>query len=295
MIFRILFLLFGVYTGSLAVIIIRATSTPPAILAACRQLIAAAVLSPLFLRALRSGKYEFGLKEFTAAGLSGVVLSLHFLTWIVGARLATTAANASLIVNMVPAVMPFFLYALIREKVTRGEVLGTIVAVCGVVVLGWSDVRLGGQEVMGDALCLISMLLLCFYLALGRKNRHFGSIWLYIVPLYFCGGLVCLAVSPFMASGPATVYDTREILLIIALGVVPTVIGHSIFNYSMRHIRGQVVSMCALVEFIFAGIMAWIWFGEMPAGAFYVAAMLVVAGGLIVVWHHSRNQKSLEK
>ena len=68
MIFRILFLLFGVYTASLAVIIIRASATPPAVLAAWRQLIAAIVLSPFFLRALMSGRHEFGLKEFKAAG-----------------------------------------------------------------------------------------------------------------------------------------------------------------------------------------------------------------------------------
>jgi len=281
-IFRILFLLFGVYTASLAVIIIRASATPPAVLAAWRQLIAAIVLSPFFLRALMSGRHEFGLKEFKAAGWSGLVLSLHFLTWIVGARLTTAAANASLIVNMAPVVMPFFLFALIREKVTNREVLGTLVAVSGAVLLGWSDVRIGEQGVLGDALCLISMLLLCFYMALGRKNRQFGSVWLYIVPLYFCGGLVCLAVSPFMGADP-TVYDTHEILLIIALGLVPTVMGHSIFNYSMRHIRGQVVSMCTLFEFVFAGIMAWIFFDEIPSGAFYPAATLVVGGALIVL------------
>ena len=47
--------------------------------------------------------------------------------------------------------------------------------------------------------------------------------------------------------------------------------------------RGQVVSVFNLGQFIFAGLMAWPLFGEAPALAFYPACVLLLIGGTIVI------------
>ena len=43
------------------------------------------------------------------------------------------AANASIIFNMVPILMPFLLFFMIREKIDLREIIGTILALVGVV------------------------------------------------------------------------------------------------------------------------------------------------------------------
>jgi drug/metabolite transporter (DMT)-like permease len=91
-------------------------------------------------------------------------------------------------------------------------------------------------------------------------------------------------------TGLATVGDfsqpIREIAFIVGLGLIPTVTGHSIMNYSMKHLRGQVVSLANLNQFIFAGIMAWILLGEKPIWNFYIACALVVAGAITALRGH---------
>ena len=63
--------------------------------------------------------------------------------------------------------------------------------------------------------------------------------------------------------------SAREWALMVGLGVVPTVCGHSLLNAAMRRIRGQIVSLCNVSQFVFAGVMGYFLFGEIPKGLFY--------------------------
>jgi drug/metabolite transporter (DMT)-like permease len=123
------------------------------------------------------------------------------------------------------------------------------------------------------------MLFFSAYLAFSRKNRHAGSIWMYIVPLYLIAGMFCLLVS-FLFANPIKAYSLREIRLFLALGLIPTVIGHSILNYSMKTLRGQLVSLVNMGQFIFAGIMAFLLWREIPSFSFYLASLLIVVGAM---------------
>jgi len=280
---RILLLLVGVFACATAVIMIkgRPESMHPVLLAAYRLFVAAVALTPLLVRDCRRLRGRFALRDLKVTLLPGAMLGLHFVTWIIGAE-KPPAANVSLIVNMVPIVMPFFLFFLIRERLTKGELLATVIAMGGLAVLAAKDFDISREYFVGDAICFLSMLLYAFYLALGRKNRGFASIWLYLVPLYYAAGVFCFVGALFFTN-PIRAYSLREVLLAIGLGIVPTVVGHSVLNYSMRHIRGQVVSIVNLGQFVFAGIMGYLFYEEVPSWALYAAAACVVVGAIVVL------------
>ncbi|MFW6132485.1 MAG: DMT family transporter [Planctomycetota bacterium] len=280
----VLLMVFGVWACATAVIMVKACDVAAAPLAAYRLLIAAAALAPLMLRDLRRHRARYGGRHLARTLLPGVLLAAHFVSWIIGARM-TLAANASLLVNLHPVAMPFFLYVLLRERLTGGELVGTGVAVAGVVLLAGTDYHFSPQHFAGDALCLLSMLLIAAYLAFGRRNRDFPTIWLYVVPVYLVAGLTCLAVAGFQAvraPGPSAaafaIPTARDALLVVGLGLVPTVMGHSIMNFSMKHLRGQLVSLTNCGQFVFAGTMAYFLLDEAPQWNFYAAAVLVLAG-----------------
>jgi drug/metabolite transporter (DMT)-like permease len=288
----------GVFACSTAVIMVKVTQTSPLLLAGQRLLIAAAALTPFLLGDLRrlNVRLEWGLVRRTL--LPGLMLGAHFITWILGARL-TRAAHASLIVNMVPIAMPFLLHWMIRERLTRGEWVGTVIAITGVGILAGGDYRLSPELFLGDVVCFGSMLLFACYLALARRNRDFPSIWIYLVPLYVVGGLACFgaagaaAVAWELPGGrgilsamgigevhPLVVPRSVDWALAVALGLVPTVIGHSTLNNSMRYLGGQAVSIANLGQFIFAGTMAYFLLAEVPKAGFYPAAALVIVGAV---------------
>jgi drug/metabolite transporter (DMT)-like permease len=278
---RILVLLLGVYACSTAVIFIKASHVHPVLLSGYRLLFAGILLSPLYLRAVAAQPRPRRFDHLRRIVFPATVLALHFISWTVGARL-TSSANGSLIVNLVPIAMPFFTYFLLREALNRGEVAGTIVALTGVLLLGAGDYAVNRENLYGDVICFGSMLLFAFYLALGRKNRDVPVIWLYVVPLYTLAGLMCFAVSP-VATNPLQVFSTREYLILLGLAVIPTIAGHSLLNYSLKHLRGQTVSVCNLAQFLFAGVMGYLFFAEVPPALFYFASVLMVAGTILTI------------
>ena len=282
MLLKVVLLVFGVFVTSTAVIMIKICTVHPVLLAAYRLLIAAAVLSPLFVRDLRANRSSYGLSHLRRSLLPGIMLGAHFSSIIYGLR-KTSAVNGCLIANMVPIVMPFLLYLFAREKVKLGEWVGTVLAMAGLVVLTGSDYSLSAEGFMGDVICLVSMVLLGCYFALGRRNRDFPTIWLYVVPLYFAAGVLCFLVSLLCRVSPTDIGSTGDIWLILGLGIAPTVVGHSIMNYSMRHLRGQAVSIVNLGQFVFVGVMAFLLWHEAPQWSFYIACPLLVSGALLAL------------
>ncbi len=274
-------LIIGVTACSSSVIFIKASSVPPILLSGYRLLVAAIVLAPLFIRDWRRLDGQWPLSGLRRTLLPAAMLAVHLITWTIGARW-TAAANASLIVNMVPVAMPVLLYLTIREKVSGRELVGTAVAVGGIFILCGGEYVAGRDTLWGDLICFGSMILFTWYLALARRNRDFPSLWLYLVPLYGLGALFCFSAAA-VAGDLLMVFPTREYLLLLALGIIPTVMGHSLLNRAMTHLRGQVVSVVNVGQFISAGMMAFLLFGEQPATVFYLAALLVMAGAIIII------------
>jgi len=133
------------------------------------------------------------------------------------------------------------------------------------------------------------MLLFSVYLALAKKNCHFGSTWLYIFPLYLIAGLFCFICSLFFIN-PFVTYSSKDIMIVLALAVIPTFGGHTILNYSMKYLRSQIVSMINSGQFITAGIMAYFFFNEIPEPTFYIAAALLISGVLIAIGFKKKKE-----
>ncbi len=286
-----LVLLFGAFAASTSVIFIKASTIDPVLLCALRLLLSAALLTPLFARELRRHGVSLNARLLAPSIVPGLVLGVHFMSWTVGARL-TAAANSTLIVNLVPVVMPFYVYLLLRETLNRREAVGTIVAMAGVAVLGISDFRFDRTYFLGDMISFVSMLFFALYLVLGRRNNVQRSIWLYLVPLYSTAGLFCLVVALFRVDPFAVPYSAADLVAVAGLAVVATIIGHSALNYAMKLLRPQITSLVNLGQFIFAGVLGYLFFREIPTLSFFVASLLIIAGAAFVIIAAARRERS---
>lgn len=284
-----LILFFGVFCGSSAVIFIKANSDHPSLIATYRLLLASAFLFPLYLKERRDFQGEYGWRQIGWSALPGIMLAVHFITWAAGVHL-TKVSNASLIVNMTPAAMPFFLWIFYGERINRREMIGTLVALTGLGVLAASRLIISLESALGDLVCFFSMLCFAAYLALGRRNSGRLPLWLYMVPLYFIAGVACL-VSAIPLVNPLKPYLPMDVILFFALALIPTVIGHTILNYSMKHFRGQIVGIANLGQIIFATILGFLIFSDAPHPAFYPAAALIVTGVLIAISSGYKKQE----
>lgn len=286
---RYLLLIFAVCCCSTSIIFIKISSTNPVALSAYRLILGGLFLIPFAIGPWRKrGNISSGTLLRQALPPS-LLLGTHFITWIYGGRL-TPSANASLLVNMVPAVMPLLLLLVVQERINRAEGIGTVIAMAGVVFLGAADFNLSRGYFTGDLICFVSMLFYAIYLIFARKNREMSSIYLYVVPIYLMGGILCLIVAAIihLAGQPIVWIGTdlkMEWIAILGLALIPTVLGHSLINWAMTRIRGQTVVIINLAQFIFAGAMGFVLLKEIPQFSFYLASLLVVIGAIIVIRH----------
>lgn len=275
----ILALIIGILACSTSVIWIKLSNVEPVLLTALRLAIATAALAPFAVRDWRRYRDQLDWSHVRDVIVPGVVLAVHFMTWIYGARL-TLATNGSLIVNLTPLATPFLLAALSGEWISGREALATCLASIGLAILFVSDYRLSPETLSGDLVCFVSMLLVATYLVLGRRFRHHPTTLLYVTPVYAIAAVVSFAVAPFTATGESLDW-WAEAPAVVMLALLPTVVGHSLLNQAMRRMRGQVVSIVNMTQFVFAGVLAWLALGERPQAVFYAAAALVIAAGVV--------------
>ena len=289
---RLLIVVFGVLMAASSVLLIKASTLTPAVLASGRLLVAAVVLIPFWWKEHRVSVAKSLWTAVRPSILPGIFLGLHFIGWNAGAR-ATLAGNASLVVNMVPLVMPFLAWGFLKEKLTVREVSGTILALLGLVVLAWGDYHFSPEHLIGDGLCFVAMVLYSIYILLARKRATPGALFSYLVPLYFVGGLVCFGWA-LVFEHPLQPISWQNGLLLAGLVLGPTLAGHSIANWAMTVMRAQAVSLLNLIQFVFAGIMAFFLFGEIPGLVFLVTAVLVVAGAVVALSQPRKKTGELE-
>lgn len=282
-------LVLGILSCSVSSVMIRVSALPPVWLTAARLAVAAAMLLPLWFMAARAYPRSV-IPAARRAILPGLMLAIHFVTWMTGVRMVPLA-HSSLIVNLVPVVMPLFMYTLIRERVRGAEWGGIGLATAGLVWLAWTDFHDSFVPLQGDAVCLISMLFMTIYLALGRLNRGIESPWLYIVPLYTVASLACLPWMPMETrSMTGSIHWGREAALVLGLGLIPTVLGHSSLLLAVRWISAQAVSLANLSQFVLAALWGYVFFHEIPRAAFYPSSALMTAGAIVALASTGRRR-----
>jgi drug/metabolite transporter (DMT)-like permease len=84
-----------------------------------------------------------------------------------------------------------------------------------------------------------------------------------------------LLVSSLILDNPLMGYTINNYFWLFMLGLIPTLIGHTAFSYSVKFVSPTVIAAIPLGEPIIASYLAWLLFAEQVP--FYV-----VGGGLII-------------
>ena len=79
------------------------------------------------------------------------------------------------------------------------------------------------------------------------------------------------------------VTDSGELTLFLLMAIVPTIFGHTMFNYALKKVPAHIVSTSVLGEPVGASLLAYLLLpGEVPSAWIMLGGALVV-GGLYIV------------
>jgi drug/metabolite transporter (DMT)-like permease len=123
-----------------------------------------------------------------------------------------------------------------------------------------------GNALLGNGLAVIGSLTVCGYLLIGRRLRRNVSLLPYIWLVYSCSGLALLAMALF-SGAILTGFSTLAWLCLIGLAIGPQLLGHSAFNWALKHVSASFIAITILGEPIGSALLAWLIFGELCAAA----------------------------
>jgi drug/metabolite transporter (DMT)-like permease len=171
--------------------------------------------------------------------------------------------------------------------------LGVFIAFSGSVLLGYSDARsetLFEHALLGDMYALIAAVLFALYFLISQHLRQ-KSDWLnYVVRVYGATGMTCLAVALFSGSD----FRVEPVVWVagVALALGPQVIGHGSMNYAVKFVAPTFLATLIITEPVFATILAWFLFSEIPPWLTF-PAMAIILMGVILTWAGRKKNNNL--
>lgn len=271
----------GVLFTSLSSILVRLSVAPPLAIAAWRMGLAALLTVPWVVRRGPDRRSLPGLRDILLCLAAGGFLALHFATWITSLTL-TTIASATVLVDTHPLFVVAAGFLLLREKVSGKALLFLGVALAGSGLLCFGDFRLGPDAVRGDLLAVAGAVTVSGYMLIGRVVRPRMSAALYTAIVYAASTML-LSILAVVMRVPLFPYPPREILIFLALAVFCTLLGHSLFNWALKYLKASFVSTAILGEPVFASLLGFLVFGQVPSATTLAGGFLVLAGLLAFV------------
>jgi len=267
-----LILLVGVFFVSWASILIKMAVSHPTTIAFFRMFFSTAIVAiwlPFYKGNWYSKKSDIGISI-----LSGVLLGMHFFLWI--ASLSYTSISSSVvIVTTQPVFVAILGYIFLKERIGVSGVIAVIMALGGTYLIARGDLTIDFQHLKGDLLALGGAVTAGSYLFLGRFVRRRVNLIPYIFTVYGVSAFTILILG--LASGTIHAPAARaDYLLFLLMAAGPTILGHSLYNYALRHLPAFPVGMSILGEPVLATIWGIMIFGEIP-----IATTLV--GGIIII------------
>jgi drug/metabolite transporter (DMT)-like permease len=210
--------------------------------------------------------------------LSGLLLALHFWSWIASLRF-TSVASSVVLVSLKPVFAWGLAAAWLREHPTRTEAWGIGLAVIGASLIGLGDARLSLGALGGDVLALLGAVTGAGYYVIGRRVRKTVGIWRYATGVYAVAA-AALALLALARSTPLVGFAGRDWTVFGAMAAGPMLIGHTGMNYALRHFRATTVNVAALGEPVGASLIAWLVpsIHEVPPPTAVLGGVLVLLG-----------------
>jgi drug/metabolite transporter (DMT)-like permease len=223
--------------------------------------------------------------------ISGVMLSFHFVAFIFAVKF-TTVANATFLVNTSPIMLAVLSPVLIRERTTSREGVGVLTATLGILLV--ANVGNGFRSFgFADISALLAAAFVSLYSLIGRYFRARGmSTAGYTAYVYSMATIVALSLAETLGSKTFRTYDTTNIIAILGLALVPTTLGHTLYNYSLGSVKAVTANLFPLLEPILASVFAVLLFGEIPTLTQTVGYMLILFAVVIVVMGSSVEQQA---
>ena len=277
----------AISSGAILIRMAQGAGAPSLAIAFWRTMLSALIVLPFTVIRKRVEIKTLPGPSWLLAMLSGLLLGIHFATWISSLAL-TSIISSTVLVATVPIWVALASPIVLKEPISRGVKQGIALAVVGTIVISLSaltESSRGSNPLLGNALALTGGIAAAGYLLIGRLLRPHLSLLSYTTIVYGMAGLTLLLFN--LVSGTALLgYAPQVLARFVAIAGFPQLIGHSSLNWALSFLPAAYVAIVAVSEPVGATILAMIIFREFPGPLVVLGSGIILAG----VFLASRDQ-----
>lgn len=281
----------AVSTSSIFIRFAQNESIPSMMIAAIRVSLATLFLMPVTLAKHRGDLQQRTKREWGLILAAGLFLALHFATWITSLEY-TSLASSVILVSTAPLWVTIFSPIFLGERMRASALIGLTLAVAGGSIIGLGDyctwtgtIRCEPADqlpqdsfaVWGNFLALAGAWTLSGYLIIGRKLRSNIPLVPYIFGVYGTAAMI-LTLLVWMSGVSIMDITLAGLGWSFLVALVPQLIGHSLYNYTLKYLPASLVAVTTLGEPIGATILAFIIFKEDPGLATLLGGAFIMSG-----------------
>jgi drug/metabolite transporter (DMT)-like permease len=208
------------------------------------------------------------------------------------------------LVTTTPVWVTIFSPLFLKEKQSRTFSVGLAVAVVGIIITSISGIcRLssGGVQcaqgglwgrdtaLAGNLLALAGAWCVAGYMMVGRRVRKDLSNRSYVFLVYSVSAVTLLLIS-LLTRQPLLSVSKMDLLWLVALALIPQVVGHSLLNWALGRLPAAYVSLSLLGEPVGSTVLAYLLLNESPSTLELIGAAVIIFG----IYRATRPAKKTE-
>lgn len=271
-------LILGALCISCSPVFTKLTGIPGLSSAFYRVIIAFAIFLPF---AMYNRYYLIRPKKMMIALMCGLFFALDLGCWN-QSLMISNAAVATVLGNLAPVWAGMLLVAFTRYKPSFYYWLGVVIALLGLVnMIGWSTiVHLEFDH--GNLLALAASFFYACYMVLTSKARE-GTSTMSFMFYSMLGYLVSAGIFVWWYGAPLSGFSGTTWKYLVALALVPQLLGWVLVNYALGTLPSTEVSMVLLSQIVLASIVLVLIFNE-PLTFSQITGGLIILVGIAVTY-----------
>ncbi|MBW8351915.1 DMT family transporter [Bacillus sp. IITD106] len=287
-------LIIGVLSVSTSAIFVKLSSADAAVIAFYRLFFSVLIMIPIFFPKYVKELFHMNSKEWIFSIVAGIFLAFHFILWFESLNY-TTVASSTVLVTLQPLFAFIGTFLFFNEKFSAKAILCAIVAIIGSVIISWGDFKISGSALYGDFLALAACAFITAYLLFGQEVRKRISLVAYTFTVYLISSIV-LFIYVLISGSSFYPYPPADWTYFLMLAILPTLLGHTLFNWSLKWLSTSTISMAILFEPVGAAILAIMILNEMILWSQIIGGSIIIVSVTLFLAHEKKSKavQSLE-
>lgn len=269
-------IIIGVISISLSAILVKLSTADSGVIAFYRMLFSVLIMSPIFFMKYVKELSLITKRDWLFSTIAGVFLAFHFILWFESLNY-TSVASSTVLVTLQPIFAFIGTYIFFKEQLSLKTIISGLIAILGSFLISWGDFQISGTALYGDMLALIACALITAYLLFGQDVRKRISLITYTMVVYSIS-TICLFFYVLLKGESFGPYSSMDWLWFLLLAIVPNLLGHTLFNWAIKWVSTNVISIAVLFEPIGAAILAYFVFSEHLMPSQIIGGIVVLLG-----------------